>query len=94
MNIDIFSKYKVKFTNNYSYISDKIDDEYIFSDDKAEWTKEIDGYEFIKFIIDLLQHSEFMSISSIPNSIGIEHFDPSSGETASIKIEYEEILDK
>lgn len=94
MNINIFSKYKVKYTNKYSYISDKIGDEYIFSDGKAEWTKEMDGYELIKFIINLLKDRDFMSINSIPNGIGIEHFDPSSGEPASIKIEYEEILEE
>ena len=91
MNINIFSKYKVKYINKYSYISEKIEDEYIFSDDKAEWTKEMDGWSFIKFIIGILEDRDFMSINSIPNGIGIEQFDPSSGETGSIKIEYEEL---
>lgn len=93
MNINIFSKYKVKYTNKYSYIFDKIEYEYIFSDDKAEWTKEMDGYDFIRFIINLLEDRDFMSICSIPKGLYIEHFDPNSGETADIQIEYEEILE-
>ena len=47
IDICMFVMYKVKRTNTYSYISDKIgsgwDREYIYSDDKTETEEIIDG---------------------------------------------------
>ena len=92
MEIFIFGNYKVKYKNKYSYILDKIDDEYLFSNDKAEWVKEMDGYSFIKFLIGLIEDREFFSIVTNENLIIIDHFDPCSGETSYIRIEFEEIF--
>lgn len=86
MDINIFTKYKVKYTNKYSYRNEEGD----FSDGHAEWTKVLDGYTFMSMIFKHVEDYEFMRILIENNMIYIENFDPNSGEASDFKYIFEE----
>lgn len=86
MDINIFTKYKVKHTCDYSYVNEYGD----FSDGHSEWEKVLDGYTFISKIFGHIGDDDFMRILTTEDTIYIEHFDPNSGETSDFKYVFEE----
>jgi len=87
MDICIFYKYKVKYKCKYSYLNEYGD----FSDGQVEWVKEMDGFEFIKFIAELFTDSEFLSVKTSDFRFYIEQFNPNTGEDGTCWINYEVI---
>lgn len=95
MNINAFGKYRVDFQNNYTYISDKEFNEYTYSEDKEEWTKDIEGGELMNLIGNLLIDSEVIDISDAnENTISITMFNPMDGTGNDIQIRYEALPDR
>lgn len=83
-DICVFGNYKVRRICNYSYISDKIGDEYAFSDGKADNTQQIDGGRLMEMIAkEMLEHDTIgVHFYDEENSlkISIEGFNPNTGE--------------
>lgn len=95
IKIDVFSKFKVKRVHEYSYISDKIGREYIFSEDKTKNEKILQGGELMKWIADDMVNNDtitttFESIDAYHFNIHIEQYKP-SGECGDIDYEIERI---
>lgn len=83
MNIDIYSKYKVRFLNSGAYISqeDSTPDDIAFThyeDDKEEI---IDGGKLLTIIKSRLDDSYLQEFSVIDNTIRIEIFNYMNGES-------------
>lgn len=82
MDIDIYSKYKVRFLNSGAYISqeDSTPDDIVFThyeDDKVEI---IDGGKLLDIIKYRLDDSYLQEFSVINNTIRIEIFNYMNGE--------------
>lgn len=82
MNIDIYSKYKVRFLNSGAYISqeDSTPDDIAFThyeDDKEEI---IDGGRLLEIIKHRLDDAYLQELSVIDNTIRIETFNYMNGE--------------
>ena len=86
MDINVFTKYKVKYTCKYSYINEDGD----FRDDEAAWEHVLDGWSLIEHIIRLMNDVDFMRILATDKMIYIEHFNPNTGEPADYTYEFEE----
>lgn len=94
MNICAFGKYRVDFHNNYTYISDKEFGEYTYSKDEEGSTKDMEGWELINFIGNLLIDSETIDISDVnENTISITMFNSMDGTGNDIQIRYEALPD-
>ncbi len=83
MNIDIYSKYKVRFLNSGAYISqeDSTPDDIVFNhyeDDKEEI---IDGGKLLTIIKYRLDDRYLQEFSVIDNTIRIEIFNYMNGES-------------
>lgn len=83
MNIDIYSKYKVRFLNSGAYISqeDSTPDDIVFNhyeDDKEEI---IDGGKLLDTIKYKLDDRYLQEFSVIDNTIRIEIFNYMNGES-------------
>lgn len=99
MNICVFGKYRVDFQNNYTYISDKEFGEYTYSEDKEEWTKDMDGGELMRLVAKLMLENDTTTfeckVSSIEHGksvgeIAVEKFEPQDGTGETIIIKYKE----
>lgn len=88
MDICVFGKYKVKFTNKYSYISDYYDREPVYSMDTEHFTKVMDGYDLLQLVTNLLQDHETIDISSTKSTITITQFNVHNGTDNNIVIKY------
>lgn len=91
MEINVFGKYKVKRTNNYSYISDRIGEEYYFDKDKSEQEKVISGGELMEWIANDMKDWLTISVNFSDNEIFMEHFNPNTGESGDILYTIESI---
>lgn len=94
MNIDIYSKYKVRFLNSGAYISqeDSTPDDIVFThyeDDKEEI---IDGGKLLDIIKYKLNDNYLQEFSVIDNTIRIEKFNYMNGEFDKYIIVIEDIL--
>lgn len=83
MNIDIYSKYKVRFLNSGAYISqeDSTPDDIVFThyeDDKEEI---IDGGKLLDIIKYRLDNRYLQELSVIDNTMRIEIFNYMNGES-------------
>lgn len=83
MNIDIYSKYKVRFLNSGAYISqeDSTPDDIVFThyeDDKEEI---IDGGKLLDIIKYKLDDRYLQELSVIDNTMRIETFNYMNGES-------------
>ena len=95
MNIDIYSKYKVRFLNSGDYISqeDSTPDDIVFThyeDDKEEI---IDGGKLLHIIKYTLDDSYLQEFSVIDNTIRIETFNYNNGESDKYIIVIERYLE-
>ena len=96
MNISVFEKYKVKFKNKYSYISDYDYDlnESIFSEETEKWQKTLSGDKLMELISKLLLEVNTISITETVNTdkqsniVYIEKYNI-DGTGATIIIEYQ-----
>lgn len=97
MDLSVFAKYKIKVIHNSSYITDRIGDEYYFSDSHNEYKKIVDGWELMQWLskemvgeyvvgVSVTQQDEHTSI------VYIEEFNASNGECADITYEITPIL--
>lgn len=94
MNICVFGKYRVDFHNEYSYISDIEFGEHTYSEDKEEWTKDMEGDELMNLISKLMIDNEAIDISDAnENTISITMFNPMDGTGNNINIRYEMLSD-
>lgn len=95
MDICVFGDYKVRRICKYSYISDKIDDEYIFSDGRADETRTIDGGRLMDMIAKDMQDHKTIGIHFYPEKkdnsfkICIEGFNPNTGEESDTEYKIE-----
>lgn len=96
MDINVFGKYKVTFTNKFDYISDYdcgIED-YVYAKDKTTWKKKMQGGELMDMVAKLMLDHDAISIESFDNKIVVETFRPDNGTGGNIVIKYEEVRDK
>lgn len=96
MNIDIYSKYKVRFLSNGAYISqeDSTPDDIVFThyeDDKEEI---IDGGKLLDIIKYKLDDRYLQEFSVIDNTIRIEIFNYMNGESDKYIMVIERINEK
>lgn len=89
--ISIYGKYKVKCEYSYSYITDKIGDEYVFDSGKDTFASTMDGATFIDHISYHLKRPHSFSVSFADNRCIITLFNPNTGESETIHYSWEEI---
>lgn len=96
MNIDIYSKYKVRFLNSGAYISqeDSTFDDIVFNDYEDDKEEIIDGYKLLDIIKYRLNDSYLQELSIIDNTIRIETFNYMNGEGNKYIMEVERINEK
>lgn len=97
MNICVFEKYQVKYTNHYSFISDYNDCDPngpIYTKDKYEFNKKLDGDSLIDIITKELQDSLTIDVNFQDNFIFIEKFNPDNGTDSNIEIKFDLIKEK
>lgn len=93
--IDVFSSYEVKQYGRYSYISDKIGNEYFFSDDNIDQTKVINGGLLMEWIANELKDSQVIYVKLVAkNKLYIEDFNPNTGEGSDMYIEWNRVEEK
>lgn len=82
MNIDIYSKYKVKHLSSGAYISqeDSTPDDYVFSHYDNIQEEILEGYKLLDFIKHKLDDTYLQEISIKDNTIKIEIFNYNNGE--------------
>lgn len=84
-------KYQVKYKNKYSYrVEDEVHDK-IFKHDTFKWNRKILGGKLIEIIAHLMQDTHFLEIVSNESEIHISLFDPLTGESEDISIQYTRI---
>lgn len=86
MDINVFTKYKVKYTCEYSYINEYGD----FSDGHSERESIVDGYTFLTMVYKHIENYDFIRMLAQDKMVYIETFNPNTGETADYTYEYEE----
>ena len=84
LGIVVIYEYDVKITNIYSYINEYGD----FSEQETKSCETITGEELIGKIKNWLNDDDVWEFVIKDNTIYISCFNPSSGETNDIKIEY------
>ena len=89
IDINIYTKYKTTYINNYSYRVDY--DE--FREEKVENESIMTGDQLIEMLLNLCKDSHFSAIFLKPHKAHIEHFDPLTGEGADIDITFVEVPD-
>ena len=96
MNICVFGKYKVSYTNKYDYVSDydweMKQNEY--SSDKCTWRRTMQGGEFIDFIAHHLTDMDTIEIRDEKDVIYITKFNPNDGTGSDIRIKYTDVTNK
>ena len=82
MNIDIYSKYKVKFLRDGAYISqeDSTPDDYVFSHYENIGEQILEGYKVLDIIKRKLDSQYIQEFSVKDNTIKIEIFNYNNGE--------------
>ncbi len=82
MNIDIYSKYKVKFLSNGAYISqeDSTPDDYVFSHYENVEEQILEGYKVLDIIKQKLDSQYIQEFYVKDNTIKIEIFNYNNGE--------------
>ena len=86
MHICMYFDYNIKFTNKYTYTNEEGD----FSRGCESYIKNINGGELIEMLASFFGRTEFSSIDINDNTILINMFDPTTGETENITICVEE----
>lgn len=83
MNIDIYSKYKVRFLNSGAYISqeDSTPDDIVFTHYEYDKEEIIDGGKLLDIIKYKLDDMHLQEFSVIDNTIRIELFNYNNGES-------------
>lgn len=83
MNINIYSKYKVRFLSNDAYISqeDSTPDDKVFNHYENDEEEIIDGGKLLDIIKYRLDNSYLQEFSVIDNTIRIEIFNYMNGES-------------
>lgn len=87
MVLNIFSKYRVKYSCKYSYLNEYRD----FSFGEESWEKEMSCVEIINWLSKLLNDDEFISINTVNNGIFIQFFSANTGETSDCLIKWQEL---
>jgi len=80
-DICVMCEYEVHYVCEYSYISDKIGDEYIFSDGNINETETLSGGRLIEMISNMLIDYDIFEFYPIENGYCFDCFSPSNGET-------------
>ena len=91
MNIDVFTKYKVKYKRTYCYISSETGE---FKEIVDECKKNFNGCELMHFIADFLNEEFVCSLNVFDNMLYMETFNPLTGEGDTISIIFEEEKNK
>lgn len=94
MNINIYEKYKVRLTKEWSTLSEENETIYdnIFEETKNEETLLIDGYKFFDIISSMLKEDYISEFTIVGKEIHFEYFNYNNGENAHIC--YEILRDK
>lgn len=90
MNINVFGKYKVTFTNKFDYISeyDYDRESYVYAKDKTTWKRKMQGGELMDMVAKLMLDHDAISIDSSENKIVVETFRPDNGTGGTLIIKY------
>ena len=88
-DICVFGKYKVDFKNKYTYISDNEFNEYTYSEEREDWTKDMEGEELMNLIGNLIIDNNTIAVSNYEDGVTITMFDPMDGTGSDIIIRYE-----
>ena len=93
MDINIYSKYKVKITTEYSHYSDESirGDVDIVSEDPEVREDELSGDLLLADLSRLMNDSELDELKVVNNSLYFGYFNPATGLTSSITLEVEEV---
>ena len=95
MDVDVFTNFKVTRKVKYAYISDKIDDEYIFSEEEFKQEEILDGSSLLKWITEDINNDLTIQVrTNSDNEIYIQEFNPNNGEGADIWISFERIKER
>ena len=89
MNVNIFSKYEVKYKCDYAY---RYGDG--FQEDVVEWDKIMNSNELIDLVYNLCKLELFYDLYVKDNKIIVSLFNAMTGESADYKIEYKEVVEK
>lgn len=95
MNIDIYSKYKVRFLNSGAYISqeDSTPNDIVFKHYEDDQEQIIDGGKLLDIVKYRLDDSYLQELSVIENTIRIETFNYMNGESDKFIMVVEEVLE-
>ena len=94
----IYAKYDVEYTNEYSYIEDRIGDEYFYASDQSEWHIIMDGGDLINLVGKILTDCNILNFkfAQDPDDISSQIFyasifNPCNGTGEDICIKYKEV---
>lgn len=95
MNINIYGKYKVKVTKEWSELSEENTTKYdnIFEKGSNNVTIIIDGGELLNKIADNLKENYFSEFVVVGKELHFEYFNYNNGENEHICYEIKEILE-
>lgn len=93
MNINIYQKYKIKFTNEYSCLSEENETIYdnIFVNDTIKKEIIIDGAKLMDIIAENLKDTYISEMTIVGKEIHFEIFNYNNGETESKCFKIEEL---
>ena len=84
MRINIMSKYQVKYKNTYA----QREEDDVFKHYTYKWNRKMYGCELIEIIAHLMQDTNFFEIVSNESEIHISLFNPLTGESEDVIIQY------
>lgn len=83
MNINVYSKYKVYITHKGANIDEENSEPNDIVFKYFDYSREevLDGYSVVTYITTLLNDRDFQALMIKDNTITIEHFNPTNGES-------------